>query len=482
MENTMAEKSLKALVLKYCPWVFAGLVTGVLVLKLGVLSPLVLVLLLLGGVMVFKVDAAMFMFMALLPYLWIMRLWAVVGVFLTVSIVFYMVINRRQVYIAWEHILLLGFYGSVLISIATMPEQFQYLQSFTQETNLTPLIANQYTFLIILFFFVSTYVDSTRRLKIAVWGLVAGCLFLALQGLLQGILSLPNLPLPIAQVQLGATRFEQASGLSKSAHDYSFYIQTAGFLLYPLIVLESDARRKRLLAAAFMVLLIGWAYGGSRTSYVTVALVVLLAIKQHLRVQDLKWFFGLIVAASLLSGGLFYDTILTIVDDLLLTQGSMAGSLGAKLMIAVAAFKTWMMYPLTGVGLGNSVIASKPLWPAYLQSVHHVVHTGYLVVALEMGALGLFFFLSTVVLTMVGLQRARVRARHAGHREFYLVSSGVIYALMGLLIVNTIYPAEIHKALWVILALAVSAKRVYSLKERSAKPGGDPEDGEDGDD
>jgi putative inorganic carbon (hco3(-)) transporter len=146
---------------------------------------------------------------------------------------------------------------------------------------------------------------------------------------------------------------------------------------------------------------------------------------------------------------------------------SVALRLGAQRV----ALEMFMDNPFFGVGAGNY----PPLYPAYSQQLgvtavaaEFYPHNLYLQVLAETGAIGLLAFVPAVFGPLVALERTR---RAAGSSallgpEWQELAFGTEIALACYLLSSTMLHGSYPRYLWMLLALAVAARRLAILPRR----------------
>jgi O-Antigen ligase len=451
-------------------WAGIGVFLGMLTLVLGVGAPFVVLGAFASILLLLNIEAAICTVFFALPCFWIMHFGEVMALVLLGSFLVHITVNRQKLHLAAEQWILIAFYLATWISAFAAPDRFRYLRTLSGELifQFGPF-ADRYLYLIIFFIILTTYIDTRQRLKMVLRAFIAGALFLAALGLLQGLLGLSSLPgVPVSGNP--GDGFEQSTALAKSAHDYSFYIQTAAFLLGAMVLSEKDRAWRKWLVMGLLFLSVGWAFGGSRTALMSVMIVIAGIVLWSVRARELlrKWiapFIFSLLTIAFFAGAYFFATLQSLRVEFA-SAPALTGSLGGKLAVTLAALHAWADYPILGAGPGNSLLASYPYWPSGMYKAH-VIHCGYVTILTEMGLVGLFLYLAMIALVVNKLITAARGFKEAGEIELHYLATGMLCATVALLIVNGIFPGEQLRELWLTLALASAVGRIYEREKKA---------------
>jgi O-antigen ligase len=135
------------------------------------------------------------------------------------------------------------------------------------------------------------------------------------------------------------------------------------------------------------------------------------------------------------------------------------------------ALEMFLDNPFIGVGAGNY----PPLYPAYSQQLGVTAvasdfdpHNLYLQVLAETGAVGLVAFLPAVFGPLLALERTRRAARSSTlvAPEWHELAFGTEVALACYLLSSTMLHGSYPRYLWMLLALAVAARRLAIFPQR----------------
>lgn len=442
-----------------------------LTLVLGVGAPFVVLGAFAGILLLLNIEAAICTVFFALPCFWIMHFGEVMALVLLGSFLVHIAINRQKLHLVSEQWVLIAFYLATWISALAAPDRFQYLRTLSGEfiLQLGPF-ADRYLYLIIFFIIITTFIDTRQRLRMVLRAFIAGALFLAALGLVQSMFGLSSLPgVPVSATNPG-TAFEQSTGTAKSAHDYSFYIQTAAFMLGAMVLAEKDRARRKWLVMGLLFLSVGWAFGGSRTALMSVMIVIAGIVLWSVRARELirKWMapfiFSLLIIA-LFAGAYFLATLQSLRVEFA-SAPALTGSLGGKLAVTFAALHAWADYPIFGAGPGNSLLASYPYWPPTMYKAH-IIHCGYVTILTEMGLVGLLLYLAMIALVVIKLIAAARGFMEMGEIELHYLATGMLCATVALLIVNGIFPGEQLRELWLTLALASAVGHIYEREKKA---------------
>ena len=157
------------------------------------------------------------------------------------------------------------------------------------------------------------------------------------------------------------------------------------------------------------------------------------------------------------------------------TSGGLTATSSGRIDEWRVALRVFKGHPVGGVGLGNYQVVE----PSYatqtlnLNVVRYIVkfrqaaHNTYLQVAAELGLVGLFLFLTILVLPLRLAARALARIdRSLGELEFQ--ARGLLAGAIGMLTAYFFLSAEFEKQLWLVLALLATVPAL--LRHESAEP------------
>lgn len=164
--------------------------------------------------------------------------------------------------------------------------------------------------------------------------------------------------------------------------------------------------------------------------------------------------FALMLVAAvlmiLLAPGGYSTRMLSIFDSSL----DPVGSSSARQQLLILSFKTALLHPLFGIGMGNFHIISIR---------EAVTHNSYTQVAAELGATALVFytlFLVTPFARLKRIERATLESRHASN--FYYLAVGLQASLVAYMVSSFFGAIAYHWYVYYLVGYAVALRRIYA--------------------
>jgi O-antigen ligase len=160
--------------------------------------------------------------------------------------------------------------------------------------------------------------------------------------------------------------------------------------------------------------------------------------------------------------------------------GSSAGS--GRTELWKAAFASIEERPIFGLGLGaypsqsNRLLFETPGVNLELFSVDKhpdgiEVHSAYIGTTVDLGFIGLAFFLSMLTATMLWLGRLASRARDVGAIFLGRVAVALNLSMVGWVISSTFIETETARPLWIIMGLTLAIGKIVQRHESAARAG-----------
>ena len=132
------------------------------------------------------------------------------------------------------------------------------------------------------------------------------------------------------------------------------------------------------------------------------------------------------------------------------------------------AFSLMATHPLTGVGVGQSIIALNDIGGVRWRHIHNV----YLEIAVDLGIPALIVYLLLLSRALRSVAEAR-RAWSAHDVDLSYLAQGLEISLIGFAVAAMFYPVAYHLFFYYLLGLAVAVKRL-GRQERAAGEGRAP--------
>ena len=318
---------------------------------------------------------------------------------------------------------------------------------------------------IAFFWLIGTLVTTGHRLKLFLWVLVISSIPLSLTAV-QNYQSGEFLQTPAGAVQRIAGYNIGGSGLTANPNDLALMLN----LLIPFaaaLFVSAHGVVQRLVAACALLLSIAAVIATfSRAGFLTLAalgVVALVAAARRRPLAALGAVLVLAVSSPLIPAG-YLERVSTITNISADTTGSAQG----RWSDWAAATEIVVRNPLTGVGLGQNVLALNQQRGATWRYVHNV----YLEYAVDLGLPGLLLFLWLFVALFRTAGRVRRRAvTDIALRDAGIVAGGVQAALVAFAVAAFFHPIAYQFYFFCIAGLALAVRNVSHTTVSSFQPG-----------
>jgi probable O-glycosylation ligase (exosortase A-associated) len=315
---------------------------------------------------------------------------------------------------------------------------------------------------LLVFWLLANVIGHVTRLRQAAWGLSLMAAVIAVCGI-GNYLSGKFIAGGAANRIMG---YEAA--LTQNPNDLALLLNLVLPFTVALLLITRSPIARMILLACMTLDVVTIVVTFSRAGFVTLATIFLTYVWRLRRRPQRAWAIGALVAAvmalPLLPAG-YSERLSTITDVDSDPTGSAQGRLAG--MIAASAFV--LRHPVTGGGLGMSVLAlndtlGKPAWSE--------VHNVYLQYAVDLGIPGLALFLLLLVRAIVHARAvSRRAARHAP--ALACLAEGIAISLIAFAVAAFFHPAAYHFYFYYIAGLALAAVTAYESGVTSEGLGAD---------
>jgi probable O-glycosylation ligase (exosortase A-associated) len=307
---------------------------------------------------------------------------------------------------------------------------------------------------VIFFWLIGTLVITRKRLMVFAWTLVVCSIPLAATGL-GNFVAGEFVTSRRAEVQRIAGY--AGSGIASNPNDLALMlnllIPIAGALLLATRRLTLKALAAFALALSATTVVITF----SRAGFIALVTIVLLGfvalIRRRLPGAAVAMVLAALVVPPMLPPG-YLDRLNTITD----IDKDRTGSAQGRWEDFGSAVDVVIKNPVTGVGLGQDILALNEERGATWRSVHNV----YLQYAVDLGLPGAALFIWLLVATFRGAGRVRVRAsREPQLRELVALAGGVQIALVAFAVESFFHPVAYQFYFFCIGGLAVALQNTW---------------------
>jgi putative inorganic carbon (HCO3(-)) transporter len=312
------------------------------------------------------------------------------------------------------------------------------------------------------FWLIGTLVITRKRLMVFTWTLVLCSIPLAATGVLN-FLSGEFVTSRRAVVQRIAGY--SGSGIASNPNDLALMLNLLIPITGALLIVSRRASVKLVAAFTLLLSVTTVVITFSRAGFIALITIVLLSlaalIRRKLPGAAIAIFLAALVIPPLLPPG-YLDRLNTITD----IEKDSTGSAQGRWEDFGAAVDVVVKNPITGVGLGQDILALNeergPTW----RSVHNV----YLQYAVDLGLPGAALFIWLLVATFIGAKRVRVRAALEPRlRDLVVLAGGVQIALAAFAVESFFHPVAYQFYFYCIGGLAVALQNTCRTELEMAR-------------
>jgi probable O-glycosylation ligase (exosortase A-associated) len=315
---------------------------------------------------------------------------------------------------------------------------------------------------VIFFWLIGTLVITKKRLMMFAWTLALCSIPLAATGVLN-FLAGDFVTSRRAEVQRIAGY--AGSGIASNPNDLALMLN----LLIPVTGALLIMTRKPLLkVAAALTMFLSVAtvvITFSRAGFIALITIVVLGfialIRRRLPGAAIAILLIALIVPPMLPPG-YLDRLNTITD----IEKDRTGSAQGRWEDFGAAVDVVIKNPITGVGLGQDILALNEERGATWRSVHNV----YLQYAVDLGLPGAALFICLLVTSFRGAKRVRVRAAREPHlRDLVVLAGGVQIALVAFAVESFFHPVAYQFYFFCIGGLAVALQNTCRIEVEMAR-------------
>jgi probable O-glycosylation ligase (exosortase A-associated) len=321
---------------------------------------------------------------------------------------------------------------------------------------------------VMFFWLIGTLVITMKRLMIFTWTLVLCSIPLAATGV-QNFLSGEFVTSRRAEVQRIAGY--AGSGIASNPNDLALMLNLLIPIAGALLIMTKKAPMKAAAAFTMMLSLATVVITFSRAGFIALIVIILLGfvalIRRRLPGAAVAIVLVALVVPPMLPPG-YRDRLNTITD----IESDRTGSAQGRWEDFGAAVDVVIKNPITGVGLGQDILALNEERGRTWRSVHNV----YLQYAVDLGIPGAVLFIWLLVATFRGAKRVRVRAASEPHlRDLTVLAGGVQIALVAFAVESFFHPVAYQFYFFCIGGLAVALQNtcrteLAMMRLRSEEP------------
>jgi probable O-glycosylation ligase (exosortase A-associated) len=302
---------------------------------------------------------------------------------------------------------------------------------------------------VIFFWLIGTLVITRKRLMVFTWTLVLCSIPLAATGI-YNFLAGEFVTSRRAAVQRIAGY--AGSGIASNPNDLALMLNLLIPITGALMIMTRRVTLKALAALTMLLAVTTVIISFSRAGFValiTIALLSLIALmRRRLPGAAIAIVLAAIVVPPMLPSG-YLDRLNTITD----LEKDSTGSAQGRWADFGAAVDVVIEHPVTGVGLGQDILALNAERGATWRSVHNV----YLQYAVDLGLPGAALFIWLLAASFRGAKRVRLRAAsEPALRDLVVLAGGVQIALAAFAVESFFHPVAYQFYFFCIAGLAVA--------------------------
>lgn len=312
---------------------------------------------------------------------------------------------------------------------------------------------------------IGALVTTRDRLRQFTWLLVVCAVPLAATGL-ANYRSGVFLQTPTHVVQRIAGYTDEGSGLAANPNDLALMLN----LLIPIAAMLAATARQILLrlaaAAALCLSMATVIVTFSRAGFLALTTTLLLLLVATARRQPLVAF-GAVLAIAVTVPPLLPDGYLSRLNTITNVSSDPTGSAQGRLGDLTASAEIVAQHPVTGVGLGQNILALNQVRGSTWRAVHNV----YLQYAVDLGLPGLLLFLWLFVAVFRTARRVRRHAARApALREVSLMAEGIQISLVAFAVSAFFHPIAYQFYFFCVAGLALAVKNVLRNEVGAVAP------------
>lgn len=299
------------------------------------------------------------------------------------------------------------------------------------------------------FWLIGTLVITKKRLLIFSWTLVLCSIPLAGTGV-QNFLAGEYVTSHRAEVQRIAGY--AGSGIASNPNDLALMLNLLIPLTGALLIMTRNVALKGVATFTVLLSVLTVVITFSRAGFVALITIILLSfvalVRRRLPGAAVAIVLAALVVPPMLPPG-YLDRLNTITD----IEKDRTGSAQGRWEDFGAAVDVVIKNPVTGVGLGQDILALNEERGATWRSVHNV----YLQYAVDLGLPGAALFIWLLIASFRGARRVRLRAAHEPNlRDLVVLAGGVQIALIAFAVESFFHPVAYQFYFFCIGGLAVA--------------------------
>lgn len=435
---------------KGCTTAIGGGILGILTIKFTWKAPFIIIAVFIICIMFFipELYLLLYIFVDQMPFL---QLRTEVFSLLSVSWIIYVFANKIKLVVTPIEKTIIAF-ALLYILLSTITGPF--------------LKVIEYINLIVLYFIISTIINSEQRLKRLIYGFILLGLLLSMGGILQVFLQKTIFPTVISEI--GGNE----SGVIMAVGSYGDPVVYSGAVFFSMILcffqmLASSKKRSKLILFVILILLVfGCLSSGNRATMISLIIIISIMI-----IIDRKLSFKMLIAiifALILIPSLILPYVLQRFVSIIPTFTSFYYQMETHIRYAllVAAIEFLLDHPIrlfAGVGSGNFAKFVLP----YLKQQWDLIGIGggfttssIVVVLVEGGVMGLVLLTTASCLAISEIVKVRKFYEERSNHEMFLISNGFLFLEIGIivraLLDNTVYTY----LFWLPLGLITAIRRI----------------------
>ena len=315
-------------------------------------------------------------------------------------------------------------------------------------------LSDRYLKAVAFFWMVATIVTSASRLRVFAWTLVLCSIPLATVGLYHfrsGMFLQSSIP-----GNFRIAGYTEGSGLTGNPNDLALMLN----LIIPIAAALFFTTRNSLRAIAAGAILLSAAaviVTFSRAGFITLAVTFVLGIVALARRQA-PGPAAAIFAIALVTPFVLPQSYIARLNTITNISSDRTGSAQGRWEDWIAASELVTQHPITGVGIGQNILALNEVRGHTWRAVHNV----YLEYAVDLGLPGALLFLWLFLACLNSARKVRARAiREPSLGELSILAEGTLVGLVAFGAAAFFYPVAYQFYFFCVAGLAVALKNVY---------------------
>ena len=443
--------------LKISSVLLCGIALGYLTTKFAWKGPLIILGMMIIGFIFFIPEIILlgFLFVDQTPFL---SLRTEVFLLLSASWIIYVLVYKVRIVVTSIEKVIIGFTFVFILASTITPPFFAIVN-----------ILN----LIVVYFVITTMLDSEKRMKRFIYGLIIWGLYISLGGIMQVFFQSTIFPTSFSH-NSGEGAIVVATGTYGDPVVFARTLQFVMILCFYQILAITEKRSKLILTITLITITLGWLVSGNRSTVVSFAVIIAVMLIINRKIS-FKLIIIILLALLFVPGFIvipLLERVHTIIPTILSTAQPQQD---VRISLMLSGFRFLFDNPIrfvTGVGWGNFPIYSLPYLTTQLglgQIGGGYTTSSLILLLVEGGIIGLSLLILAIFWSLLEIMRIRKYYKEKENKEMYLISTGLLIAQIALTVLFLLNNVIVTYLFWLPLALITALKRITMKGKNGSK-------------